>query len=68
MITIRNKYLLAAAGFWLLGLIFVLIGAAGRSNQWDSAGTLLTIGILAQAIGFGLLGFVLMQAVFSKKK
>lgn len=68
MITIRNKYLLAAAGLWVLGLLLVLLGAALKGNQGELAGTLLTIGVLAQGVAFGLLGFVLMQAVFSKKK
>lgn len=68
MITIKNKFILLAAGFWLSGMIVVLLGAYGKSNQWESTGTLLTVGISAQAIGFGFLGFAVMQAVFSKKR
>lgn len=68
MITIRNKFLLLAAGFWLGGLLLTLLGAAGKSQGWNATGLLLTLGLLAQAIGFGFLGYVLMQAVFSRKK
>ncbi|WP_461099799.1 hypothetical protein [Spirosoma luteolum] len=68
MITIRNKFLLLAAGSWGLGLVLILLGAYGKSAGWAVTGTLLSIGLIGQAIGFGLLGFVLMQAVFSKKK
>jgi hypothetical protein len=65
MITIRNKYILLAAGFWLGGIALLLLGAALKGNSW--AGTLLTIGIIAQALGFGFLGFAIMQSVFKKK-
>lgn len=68
MITLKNKFILLAAGFWLSGLALTLLGAYGKSRQWDATGTLLTVGISAQAIGFGFLGFAIMQAVFSKKK
>ncbi|WP_288429841.1 hypothetical protein [uncultured Spirosoma sp.] len=68
MVTIKNKFLLLAVGFWFSGLILTLIGAAARSQHWSSSGLLLTIGITAQAIGFGFFGYVLMQAIFSKKK
>lgn len=68
MITIKNKYMLLAAGFWLSGLILTLLGAYGKNHQWEATGTLLTLGISGQAIGFGLLGFAIMQAAFSKKK
>ncbi len=67
MVTIKNKFLLLAAGFWLSGIVFALLGAYGKSHQWAATGTLLTIGITAQAIGFGFLGFAIMQAVFRKK-
>lgn len=67
MITIKNKFILLAAGFWLSGLIMTLLGAYGKSHQWGATGTLLTAGISAQAIGFGFLGFAVMQAVFRKK-
>ncbi|MFD2573398.1 hypothetical protein ACFSUS_22345 [Spirosoma soli] len=65
MITIRNKYIVLAAGFWLGGIVLLLLGAALKSTTW--AGTLLTIGIIAQALGFGFLGFAIMQSVFKKK-
>ncbi len=68
MVTIKNKFLLLAVGFWLSGLILTLIGAAARSKHWSSSGLLLTVGITAQAIGFGFFAYVLMQAIFSKKK
>ncbi len=68
MVTIKNKFLLLAVGFWLSGLVLVLLGAAGRSQQWSSTDLLFTIGVTAQAIGFGFFGYVLMQAVFTKKK
>jgi hypothetical protein len=68
MITIRNKFILFAAGFWLVGILLVLLGAYGKSAGWEATGLLLTIGVTAQAIGFGFLGYVLMQAVFSRKK
>lgn len=68
MVTIKNKFILLAAGFWLSGIVFTLLGAYGKRVQWEATGTLLTIGLTAQAIGFGLLGFAIMQAVFSKKK
>ncbi|AKD58236.1 hypothetical protein [Spirosoma radiotolerans] len=67
MVTIKNKYILLAAGFWLSGLALTLAGAYGKSHQWSATGTLLTIGISAQAIGFAFLGFAIMQAVFKKK-
>ncbi|GAB3033702.1 hypothetical protein GCM10027185_39270 [Spirosoma pulveris] len=67
MVTIKNKYILLAAAFWLSGLALTLLGAYGKSHQWTSTGTLLTIGISGQAIGFGFLGFAIMQAVFRKK-
>ena len=68
MVTLKNKYILLAAGFWLSGLALTLLGAYGKQHQWDATPTLLTVGISAQAIGFGFLGFAIMQAVFSKKK
>lgn len=68
MVTIRNKFLLMAAGFWLVGLLLVLLGAASKSSGWEYTGLVLTIGITAQAIAFGLLGYVIMQAILSKKK
>ncbi|MGF7216716.1 small-conductance mechanosensitive channel [Spirosoma lacussanchae] len=68
MITIRNKFILLAAGFWLVGILLVLLGAYGKSAGWEATGLLLTIGVTAQAIGFGFLGYVLMQAVFTRKK
>lgn len=67
MVTIKNKYILLAAGFWFSGLALTLLGAYGKSHQWEATGTLLTIGISAQAIGFAFLGFAIMQAVFKKK-
>ncbi|ADB41045.1 hypothetical protein [Spirosoma linguale] len=67
MVTIKNKYILLAAGFWIAGLALTLLGAYGKSHQWSATGTLLTIGISGQAIGFGFLGFAIMQAVFRKK-
>lgn len=67
MVTIKNKYILLAAGFWLSGLVLTLLGAYGKSNRWEATGTLLTVGILAQAIGFGFLGFAIMQAILKKK-
>ena len=68
MVTIRNKFVVLAAVFWLLGIVFILLGASGKSFGWGTTGLMLTIGIIAQAIGFGFLGYVIMQAVFSKKK
>ncbi|QJW91662.1 hypothetical protein HNV11_20895 [Spirosoma taeanense] len=65
MVTIRNKFVLLAAGFWLGGIILLLLGAAFRPQSW--AGAPLTIGIIGQALGFGFLGFALMQAVFRKR-
>ena len=67
MVTLKNKFILLAAFFWLSGLVLVLLGAYGKSHQWEATGTLLTLGISAQAIGFGFLGFAIMQAVFRKK-
>ncbi len=67
MVTIKNKYILLAAVCWLSGLALTLFGAYGKSHQWEATGTLLTVGISAQAIGFGFLGFAIMQAVFRKK-
>ncbi|GAB3733298.1 hypothetical protein [Spirosoma lituiforme] len=67
MVTIKNKFILLAAGFWLSGLALTLAGAYGKSHQWAATGTLLTVGISAQAIGFAFLGFAIMQAVFKKK-
>ncbi|SFD06620.1 hypothetical protein [Spirosoma endophyticum] len=67
MVTLKNKYILLAAGFWLSGLVLTLLGAYGKSHQWEATGTLLTVGISAQAIGFAFLGFAIMQAVFKKK-
>ncbi len=67
MITIKNKLLILAAGSWLLGILLLLLGAYSRL-EWVSAGALLTVGITLQAISFGLLGYVIMQATFSKKK
>lgn len=66
MVTIKNKYLLAAIGFWVGGIVLLLLGALLKAQSW--AGTLLAFGITAQAIGFGLLGYVIMQAAFTKKK
>lgn len=68
MVTIRNKFVVLAAIFWLVGIILIVLGAYGRSAGWNATPTLFTIGILAQATGFGFLGYVIMQAVFSKKK
>lgn len=67
MVTIKNKYIVLAAGFWLSGIVLLLVGAGFKAKQWAGAGTLLSIGLLAQAVGFGFLGFVLMQSVFKKK-
>ncbi|WP_332368790.1 hypothetical protein [Spirosoma telluris] len=67
MITIKNKFILLAAGFWLSGIVLILLGAGAKSTHADLAGTLLSIGILAQALGFGFLGFAIMQAVLKKK-
>ncbi len=67
MVTIKNKFILLAAGFWLSGLTLTGLGAYGKTHQWETTGTLLTVGITAQAIGFGFLGFAIMQAVFRKK-
>ena len=68
IVTIRNKFLHLAAGFWLAGILLLLLGAYGKNSGWSATGTLLTLGIMAQAVGFALLGYVIMQAVFSKKK
>ncbi len=68
MVTIRNKFIMLAAGFWLSGVILVLLGAYGKSHAWEITGTLLSLGVVAQAIGFGFFGYVLMQAAFTKKK
>lgn len=68
MVTIRNKFMVLAAVFWLLGVILILLSAYGRNAGWDATPTLFTTGILAQAAGFGFLGYVIMQATFSKKK
>ncbi len=68
MVTIRNKFIVLAAGFWLTGLILVLLGVVGKSNAWEVTGILLSIGVVAQAIGFGFFGYVLMQAAFTKKE
>ncbi|WP_420151276.1 hypothetical protein [Spirosoma sp.] len=68
MVTIKNKYILLAAGFWLSGIALMGLGAYGKSHQWETTGTLLSVGIAAQAIGFGFLGFAIMQAVFKKIK
>ncbi|WP_018617784.1 hypothetical protein [Spirosoma luteum] len=68
MVTIRNKFMVLAAIFWLVGIILIVLGAYGRSAGWDATPTLFTTGILAQATGFGFLGYVIMQTVFSKKK
>jgi hypothetical protein len=67
MVTIKNKFILLAAFFWLSGLALTGLGAYGKSHQWEATGTLLTLGISSQAIGFGFLGFAIMQAVFRKK-
>lgn len=67
MVTIKNKYLLIAAGLWLSGIALTLLGAYGKRAHWEATGTLLTIGITTQAVGFGFLGFAIMQAVFRKK-
>lgn len=67
MVTIKNKYVLLAAGFWLGGVAFLLVGAWFKNQQWDGAGTLLSIGVLSQALGFGFFFFALMQSVFRKK-
>lgn len=67
MVTIRNKFIVLAAGFWLTGLLLVLLGAYGRRVAWEITGTLLSLGVVAQAIGFGFFGYVLMQAAFTKK-
>lgn len=66
MVTIKNKFVLLAAIFWLAGIVLLLLGASFKGQSW--AGTLLTLGIVGQAIGFGFLGFAIMQAVFNKKK
>ena len=68
MVTIRNKFIVLAAGFWLTGLILVLLGAYGKSAAWEATGLLLSMGVVAQAIGFGFFGYLLMQAAFTKKK
>ena len=68
MVTIRNKFVILAAVCWLSGIILLLLGAYGRKAGWDVTPTLFTTGIIAQAAGFGFLGYVIMQAAFSKKK
>lgn len=68
MVTVKNKFIVLAAIFWLSGLVLTLLGAYGKSHQWESMGTLLTVGISGQAIGFGFLGFAIMQAILSKKE
>jgi hypothetical protein len=68
MVTIRNKFVVLAAVFWVLGVILIVLGAYGRSAGWGVTPTLFTAGILAQAAGFGFLGYVIIQAAFSKKK
>ena len=68
MVTIKNKYILLAAGFWLVGIVLLLLGAYFKNKQeLDAAGPLLSIGLVAQAIGFAFLGFAIMQATFKKK-
>jgi hypothetical protein len=67
MVTIKNKFILLAAGFWLVGIVLILAGAWAKSARPDIAGSLLTGGILAQALAFGFLGFAIMQAVLKKK-
>ncbi len=67
MVTIKNKFLLLAAVFWLIGISLTLAGAYGKTHQWEATGTLLSTGVTAQAVGFGFLGFVIMQAVFRKR-
>ncbi|GAB3757381.1 hypothetical protein [Spirosoma pomorum] len=66
MVTIKNKYVLLAAGFWLSGIVLLLLGSVYKGQAW--AGTLLSVGIIGQAIGFGFLGFAIMQSVFRKKE
>lgn len=68
MVTIKNKYMLLAAGFWLGGIVLILLGAYFKTQRPDWSGPLLSTGLLAQAIGFGFFGFVLMQAVLKKKE
>lgn len=68
MVSLKNKYVLLAGGFWLAGILALLLGAWARREGWAAAGWLLTVGVTGQAVGFGFLGFALMQAVFSKKK
>ncbi|MCK8491570.1 MULTISPECIES: hypothetical protein [Spirosoma] len=68
MVTIKNKFVLLAAGFWLTGIVLLLAGAWARRTHSDTADTLLSLGIIGQAIGFGFLGFVIMQAVLNKSK
>ncbi|GAB3891178.1 hypothetical protein [Spirosoma agri] len=67
MVTIKNKFVLLAAGFWFVGILLLLLGAWARKTNSDAAGTLLTLGILGQAAGFGFLGFAIMQSVLKKK-
>lgn len=68
MVTIKNKIILLAAGFWLSGIVLLLLGAYGKKAAWEVTGTLLTLGIIGQAVAFGFFGYVLMQAAFTKKK
>jgi len=64
--TIKNKYIILAAGFWLGGILMLLLGSVLKDQSW--AGTLFTIGILGQAAGFGLFGFAIMKGAFNKKE
>ncbi|QKZ11850.1 hypothetical protein [Spirosoma sp. KUDC1026] len=66
MVTIKNKYVLLAAGFWISGIVLLLLGAIYKAQSWS--GTVLSLGIIGQAIGFGFLGFAIMQSVFRKKE
>ncbi len=68
MVTIKNKYVLLAAGFWLGGIVLLLLGAYFKTPHPDWSGSLLSAGLIAQAIGFAFFGFVLMQAVLKKKE
>lgn len=67
MVTIKNKFVLLAAAFWIIGIVLLLVGAWAKNNKPDIAGTLLSFGILGQALGFGFLGYAIMQAVLKKK-
>jgi hypothetical protein len=66
MVTIKNKYILLAAGFWLTGIVLLLLGSVYKTQTWS--GTIISVGIVGQAIGFGFLGFAIMQSVFRKKE